>query len=391
VLSRALFMPSTWRWTLKLSIATMAPPFAAIVVVGVAFPERLTFPAIGYILANLFLAGFPVVLATVSSRVIAGLRREVREAQKLGQYTLLEQIGEGGMGAVYKAQHALLRRPTAIKLLHPDRAGDDAIRRFEREVQLTAQLTDPHVVAIFDYGRSPDGVFYYAMEYLDGIDLERLVRDHGPLPAGRVVAILRQVCDALADAHARGLIHRDVKPANIILCERGTRADAVKVVDFGLVKDLEADAGASTTQIAGTPAYLSPEAIDDPQAVGPASDLYGVGAVAYYLLTGAPVFTAKTIPELYDLHVSAAPAPPSSRAAVPPALDALILRCLAKSPADRPTSAAALRAELDALDLTAWTAADADAWWVKFRAASSAAKADVDPVGQTLAVGPAER
>ncbi len=384
VLGRALMIPGTTRRALWMSIACMVPIYAGVLALAIAWPERLSLPAVGFVMTSLFLCGFPVLLAVASAWVITGLRAQVREARRLGPYTLGEKIGEGGMGAVYKARHAMLKRPTAIKLLRPDRGSDDAIARFEREVQLTAQLTDPHVVAIFDYGRSPDGVFYYAMEYLDGIDLERLVRDHGPQPAGRVVAIVRQVCDALADAHARGLIHRDIKPANVILCERGTRADAVKVVDFGLVKDLGGDAAASTI-VAGTPAYLSPEAIDDPATVGPASDLYGVGAVAYYLLTGKTVFTARTLAELFEQHLHATPAPPASSS---PALDAIVLGCLAKTPADRPASALALRDALDALDVPSWTGAEA--WWENFRRAALTHVTPIDPIGETLAVGPRE-
>ena len=185
----------------------------------------------------------------------------MREARRLGPYTLVEKIGEGGMGAVYRASHALLRRPTAIKILPPQRAGEMDLARFEREVQMTSQLTSPHTVSVYDYGRTPDGLFYYAMEFLDGIDLEELVRRDGPMPPGRVVHVLRQVCEALGEAHRAGLIHRDVKPANILLCERGGRFDVAKVVDFGLVKSVSgSDPGVTLENtVPGTPHYMAPE------------------------------------------------------------------------------------------------------------------------------------
>ena len=186
-----------------------------------------------------------IAIATVGSRVIFGLRTEAARVKRLGQYTLEHKIGAGGMGVVYRASHAMLRRPTAIKLLPPERAGEASLVRFEREVQMTAQLSHPNTVAIYDYGRTPEGVFYYAMEFLDGINLEDLVRTHGPQPAGRVVAILDQVCGALNEAHGSGLVHRDIKPANIILTERGGEPDVAKVVDFGLVKPLVADESAT--------------------------------------------------------------------------------------------------------------------------------------------------
>lgn len=313
-----------------------------------------------------------VALATIAARVLHGLRERVREARQLGQYTLDEKVGEGGMGIVYRASHAMLRRPTAIKLLPPARVTATQLARFEREVQLTAALTHPNTISVFDFGRTPDGVFYYAMEYLDGMSLDRLVDDEGALPPARVIHILLQACGALAEAHDVGLIHRDIKPANIFLCERGGVADFVKVLDFGLVKDVRGGQNDKVTQtdvITGTPQYMAPEAIRDAAAVTTASDIYALGAVGYFLVTGQDVFEGKTVVEICAAHLHQAPAPPSERGvAVPADLEALLLDCLAKSPADRPRDAREVRDRLEACaDAGRWTREDALAWWREHR------------------------
>ncbi len=339
--------------------------------------------------------GFAIITCAVISWVIYGLRAEVREARRLGQYTLEEKIGEGGMGVVYRATHAMLRRPAAIKLLLPARAGEKDLARFEREVQLTSRLTHPHTISIFDYGRTADGVFYYVMEYIDGFDLERLVDEDGPLPAARVIRILAQVSGALCEAHALGLIHRDIKPANIVLTERVDEPDVVKVVDFGLVKTLETSPGdAAVTNvdaITGTPMYLAPEAIASPDSVDARSDLYALGAVGYFLLTGEHVFDAPTVVEVCSKHLLEAPVPPSQRLgrAVPPDLEALILACLAKKREDRPASAEAMRAALGACaDAGKYDLAAAQAWWTDrgatIRARSKAKRAGAH--GATMAI-----
>jgi len=301
-----------------------------------------------------------------TERQLARLRQEALEAKQLGQYTLGEKLGEGGMGQVYRATHALLRRPAAIKLLREGQVTDAAMRRFEREVQLTSELTHPNTIAIFDYGHTPDGVFYYVMEYLGGLDLGTLVEQYGPQPAGRVVRILRQVCGALDEAHTHGLVHRDIKPPNIILCECGNEPDVAKVLDFGLVKDLGAEAGTMENVVAGTPAYLSPEAIAQPDSVGPPSDLYAVGAVGYFLLTGKEVFERPTLPAILAAHLLDTPPPPHERlgASVNAMLEALVMECLGKDPANRPRSAQALREALGAIDLERpWSEEDARKWW----------------------------
>jgi serine/threonine protein kinase len=305
--------------------------------------------------------------------VVARLRREAQkaaiEAQQIGQYKLEQKIGSGGMGVVYKAQHALLRRPTAIKMLDVDKVNEGSMQRFEREVQITSQLNNPHTVAIYDYGRTPEGVFYYAMEYLDGIDLQSLVERYGPQPASRVIHILQQVCSSLYEAHSLGLVHRDIKPANIMLNRRGGEPDVAKVLDFGLVKALDDEKRAAATQhgsLTGTPLYMSPEAIEMPSSVDARSDLYAVGAVAYFMLTAEPVFDAESLVELCQKQVAAQPAPQSQRAqvAVPSELESAIMACLEKSRAKRPQTARDL-AQLIARcpESKKWSIEEADAWW----------------------------
>jgi serine/threonine-protein kinase len=370
VLGRALFVPSSARRTFAASLTAMSSWCAGLVAVARLFPESLDYPAPVVVGFGLATAVATALLAASGSSVIYGLRQQVRAALQLGQYTLDEKIGEGGMGAVYRARHAMLRRPTAVKLLPAARSSEQAVARFEREVQTTSELTHPNTVAIYDYGRSPDGVFYYAMEFLDGIDLETLVRRYGPQPAGRVARILSQACGSLDEAHDRGLIHRDIKPANLILCRRRKRPDACKVVDFGLVRELNREKQLTAADlVAGTPQYLAPEAVTDPDNVGPAADLYALGAVGYLLLAAVPVFEGKTVAEVCAHHVHSEPVPPSKRApvSVPADLEALVLQCLAKDPAARPGSAAELREALLAVSsVHDWGEAAASAWWRAF-------------------------
>jgi hypothetical protein len=323
--------------------------------------------SIGILLAMLHIARQQRKLRAVTSAV-----------QQLGQYTLVESLGTGGMGTVYKARHALLRRPTAVKLLNPEKISDAAIARFEREVQLTSGLTHPHTVGIYDYGRTPEGVFYYAMEYLEGVNLDELVMRYGPLPDERVVYILSQICGSLAEAHAAGLIHRDVKPANVFLTLRGGEHDFVKVLDFGLAK-VANDHDAKITSLntmTGTPLYVAPETITHPERVDARTDVYAIGAVGYFLITGTPVFSASAVDQICLMHLGATPEPPSVRADRPviPELEALLLRCLAKSQSDRPKDAADLLRQLEKCPVPCrWTSTDAARWWLDKSGGDSAA------------------
>src|SRR4051812_42272182 len=332
----------------------------------------------------------------VFTLVVARLEREAQkaalEAKRLGQYCLEEKLGAGAMGVVYKGHHAMLRRPTAIKMLDPDMVNDLSIARFEREVQTTCKLNNPSTIAIYDYGRTPEGLFYYAMEYLDGLDLLQLVERYGPQPEGRVIHILNGVCASLAEAHALGLVHRDVKPANVMLNRRGGDADVVKVLDFGLVKALdETKITVQSGTMAGTPLYMSREAIQAPNHVDARSDIYSIGALGYFLLTGKPVFDASTLLEVCHDHVNTIPESPSSRLGRPvsPELEAALLACLAKSRDDRPQSAADLVELINrAPTAGSWSARDADAWWLDYQRFQTAATRDVPPTDSFAKTSP---
>ena len=295
------------------------------------------------------------------------------------------------MGVVYRADHALLKRPTAVKLLLPSRSGDVAAARFEREVQLTAKLIHPNTVTIFDYGHTPDGYFYYAMEYLDGADLEQLVNATGPLHPARVIHLLAQAAAGLAEAHEIGLIHRDIKPANILVASAPPVADLVKVVDFGLVRELEGtgETLTRTDTLVGTPLYLAPEAITAPEDVDVRIDIYALGAVGYFLLTAEHVFTGSTIVEICSHHLHTAPIPPSERvhATIPDMLEEVLLDCLSKDPADRPQSAGALRDLLLACqEHASWEQEQARQWWAEHGAQviESRERFSLDEVAPTI-------
>ncbi len=329
-------------------------------------------------------------VAGVISHVVYGLQTRVRDAMQLGQYTLQAKLGEGGMGVVYRARHGMLRRPTAIKLLPPDRAEADAVARFEREVQRTAQLTHPNTVTVFDYGRTHDGTFYYAMELLEGATLRQVVASDGPMPAARVVHVATQIAGSLREAHGLGLIHRDIKPENIMLCAQGGAPDVAKVLDFGLVKSVHGeDAGLTQAGLVGTPRYLAPEVMTTPDEADGRADVYALGAVMYYLLAGVDVFEGRTTMEVCAHHLNSPPLPPSTKLGgpVPPTLEALVLDCLAKDPARRPgiegvvEGLAACRVEVGA-----WTEAEARAWWGGPGAVVRATAGDGSDLGEAVTI-----
>ena len=374
-------------WTLTFNVVVPTPPryavLAALAAVS-AVPAMVVLslsqypPVAAQDGLTIFIAfGFPyilvVIMAYVAARVVYSLGAEVSRARDLGSYRLVERLGEGGMGEVWKASHRLLARPAAIKLIRATPSGipDDARRRFEREAQVTARLRSPHTVTLFDFGVADDGAFYHVMELLEGLDADALVRRFGPMPAERVAHVLRQICHSLSEAHSYGLVHRDIKPANVFLCRYGEDHDFVKVLDFGIAKAAHETPDTETiltvaNVIQGTPAFIAPEQALGGLEVDTRADIYSAGCVVYWLLTGELVFTAKTPMKLLLAHAHASPEPPSARTElpIPPALDALVLSCLAKDREHRPKSPRDLLEQLEAVAFEqAWTAARSREWW----------------------------
>jgi eukaryotic-like serine/threonine-protein kinase len=387
-----LLVPNTPRKILAASLlaASMGPAGLAISAVATGTPVGQPFDAATYFLTSSYLCA---ILAYVIARVVHRFNLQLTNAREIGSYELIERIGAGGMGEVWRAQHRLLARPAAIKLIRSSmlgesqRAREALVRRFEREARETAALGSTHTIDVYDFGVTEEGDFYYVMELLQGLSLERLVQEFGAVDPGRTVYLLRQVCHSLGEAHARGLVHRDVKPANILVCRLGPDDDFVKVLDFGLVKHTAA--GQTATRLSmegsavGTPSYMAPEiALGHPDVDG-RTDIYSLGCVAYYMLTGQPVFSGDTPVATAVAHVQNAPIPPGLRSEfkIPPALDGLIMECLAKDPAARPASAAVMSERLAAtVPADAWTLDAARAWWerhqpaTRFRAAGAAVK-----------------
>jgi len=318
-----------------------------------------------------------VIVAYVASRIIYGLNVDVAKARQMGSYLLEALIGRGGMGEVWRARHRMLARPAAIKLIRPDTLGSDStatqtmLQRFEREAQATASLRSPHTVEIYDFGRSKDGTFFYVMELLDGIDLDTIVKEHGPLPPERVVHILRQVCHSLDEAHESGLTHRDVKPANLFICRYGRDVDFVKVLDFGLVKKHSSSTTeeGDLTQIGaavGTPSFMAPEMAWEGGPIDARADIYALGCVAYWLLTGHLVFESPSAMAAIVQHARDIPEPPSTRtdSEIPPALERIVMDCLEKEVARRPQTAKELSRSLENVYVPQpWTHERAAVWW----------------------------
>ena len=411
VMIRAILVPSRPRRTMLLSALAFLPtvvmciarhdPTALLPGFSAAFQKH-------YMTLNTVLWSIlGTTLATIVSRVTYGLRRQVAEANELGQYVLEERIGGGGMGEVWRARHRLLIRPAAIKLIRPQLFGDPQLllRRFEREARATAALKSPHTVQLFDFGATEDGRLYYVMELLDGLDLDTLVHQYGALPAERVVHILRQVCSSLQDAHVNGLVHRDIKPANVVVSRAGTTFDFAKVLDFGLVKlDTARNSGDDAVKLSaegsasGTPAFMAPEVVLGVADTDHRVDLYALGCVAYWLLTGRLIFEANTTVEMMFHHAHTPPPRPSTTSGMPlPAsLEDVIMQCLEKDPGRRPVSAETVSDRLDAVSFeSAWTAERAERWWAMHRPlpadARRVAEVLLSQEGRELRIGPRVR
>jgi serine/threonine-protein kinase len=369
LIAYGLLIPNTWRRALVF-VGGMAlwPVLLNAVLAFSYFPLG---DAWMYLREFSFDVAIGAALAVHGANRLEVLRQAAVESGKLGPYHLKQRLGSGGMGEVHLAEHGLLRRPCAVKLIRPERAGDPHfLRRFEREVQAMATLTHPNTVEVYDYGHAADGTFYYAMEHLPGLDLEQLVTRHGPVSPGRAVHLLRQVCGALAEAHAIGLIHRDIKPSNIMVCERGGRHDVAKLLDFGLVRapTLAQGDAIDLTQVgalAGTPGYMSPEQASGKAVLDGRSDLYSLGAVTYFLLTGRPPFVRGTAVQTLAAHLSEAVVPPGQlRPELPADLEELVLRCLEKDPARRFPDAVVLEEALNQCACAGdWSGTAAAAWW----------------------------
>ena len=371
IVAYPLVVPNTPGKVLVASLlaASTGPAAALLASAATGIPiDRPGLVAVNYLTSNYVCA----IVAYVIGRMVHRFNMRLKHLHEVGSYELVECIGEGGMGEVWRAKHRLLARPAAIKLIRADvlgasqRSRDAIVRRFEREAKDTAMLGSTHTIDIYDFGVTEEGDFYYVMELLEGFSLERYVQLYGPMEPARVVSVLQQVCHSLGEAHTRGLVHRDVKPANIFLCRLGPDDDFVKVLDFGLVKHFEAPAGTMLTMegvTAGTPAYMAPE-VALGQYVDGRADLYALGCVAYYLLTGQPVFSADSDVATALAHVKDVPVPPSVRSEfnIPPALESLILDSLAKDPGARPSSAEVFSDRLGATVPTLWTSRDAHAW-----------------------------
>ena len=369
IFTYALFIPNSWRRA-SVAIGSMAAlPVALTMLMRWQSPAIHAVITTDQLVEQILMMGLGFGIAVYGTHKIGTLRREAFAAKQLGQYRLRELLGSGGMGEVYLAEHQLLKRPCAVKLIRAGQATDPrALARFEREVRATAKLSHWNSVEVFDYGHTEDGSFYYVMEFLPGLSLAELVRRHGPLPPERVVHLLRQTCDALREAHGLGLIHRDIKPGNIFAAERGGVHDVAKLLDFGLVKPLAENQNTQLTQdgaITGSPLYMSPEQAMDDKSPDARSDIYSLGAVAYFLLTGQPPFDGDRALKILFAHAQQEPVPPSRlNSDIPQDLEQVVLRCLAKQPGHRYPDATSLKQALSECEVSSrWGDAEASAWW----------------------------
>jgi serine/threonine-protein kinase len=392
-----LVAPHSPRKVLVASLLAASTGPLTVLLAGRAAGTSHVGPPVEFVSYFLFTSYLCAVVAWILARILWRYGVRLKEAREIGSYELVAKLGEGGMGEVWMARHRLLARPAAIKLIRPDLLGSSErsrevlIRRFEREARETAQLGSPHTVNIYDFGVAEDGSFYYVMELLEGETLEAHVRRFGPVAPARAVYLLQQICHSLGEAHARGLIHRDIKPANIFVCRLGPDHDFVKVLDFGLVKHTTPRPTASLVTVegvtAGTPAYMPPELAMGTQAVDSRSDIYALGCVAYFLLSGRPVFTGETPVATILAHVRNQPASLSepSSVSIPPALESVVMACLEKDPARRPATVADVAERLAAsVPGEPWSAAQARRWWQERADAPPVSPQPADAPPQTL-------
>jgi serine/threonine-protein kinase len=369
----ALFIPNDWRRAAVVVAIIVAAPLVTVAITAVMYARVLEALAAspGLIVETVLMLSLTGVGATWGVYIINNLQSQAYEARQLGQYKLKQLLGAGGMGEVYLAEHQLMKRPCAIKLIRPEKAGDPKVlARFEREVQATARLSHWNTIDIFDYGRADDGTFYYVMEYLPGMNLGEIVRRFGPMPPSRAIHLVRQACDALQEAHDVGLLHRDLKPANLFAAVRGGFYDVAKLLDFGLAKPLTNLESASLTAdgtITGSPLYMSPEQATGDREPDARSDIYALGAVLYFLVTSRPPFEDEKPIRVLIAHAHEQVTPPSRwREDLPIDLESVIMRCLAKNPEDRYQSAAELSAALEDCESSGfWTREDARRWWLE--------------------------
>jgi hypothetical protein len=391
IIGLSTLIPETFRRNSVLVGSQVATAMA--VTTLMAFTDTVYQQRPGRVIALMgFWMTLAATIAVFGAAKLAELRHQVAEARRLGQYQLVRRLGAGGMGEVHLAEHLLLKQPVAIKLIRPDRAGDpEALARFEREVKATARLKHWNTVQIYDYGFTDDGTFYYVMEFLPGMTLEQIVQRDGPLPPARVIHFLRQVCAALAEAHGLHLVHRDVKPANVMVCQRGGVFDVAKLLDFGLVRGggPAADTVHDTQQVLGTPGYMAPEQAQGRTDLDAAADVYAVGATAYLLLTGQPALPRGPIVQMLIAQATApVPSPRSRCPAVPADLDAVVMRCLDRDPGRRYATAVELDQALAACaDAGGWGPDDAATWW-RTRPLPTA-DGDADRATAVRAIGPA--